>query len=154
MECNSRFEEARELWYFEFPGKFVWKRKEREWTIRKRGFSIGRLYHVSPGCGERYYLRTLLNYVKGPTSFEDIRTINGVLYPIFKDACYAMGLLDDDKEYIDGILEASFWGSAHYLRKLFAILLMSNSISRPEFVWNSTWHVLSEDVLYRQRMIL
>ncbi len=47
-----------------------------------------------------------------------------------------MGLLNDDKEYIDGITEASFWGSAIYLRKLFAMLLMSGSISRPEYVLN------------------
>lgn len=154
MQCNAKFSEARELRYSEFPEKFVWNRRDHEWTPRKKGFSIGRLYHASPVSGERYYLRTLLNYVKGPTCFEDIRTINGVVYNSFKDACYAMALLDDDKEYVDAILEASFWGTGHYLRRLFAILLMTNSISRPEYVWNNTWHVLSEDILHKQRRIL
>ncbi|KAF7807312.1 ATP-dependent DNA helicase PIF2-like [Senna tora] len=45
----------------------------------------------------------MLTRVKGTTSYEDIRTINGVLHPTFKDVCYALGLLDNDKKYIDGI---------------------------------------------------
>ena len=108
MECNRRYEEAKNLLYSEFPICFVWQKKEKVWTLRKRVFSIVRLYHVAPGCRERYYLRTLLNFVKGPISFEDIKTVNGVIHPTFKDACYSMGLLDDDKEYIDGITKASF----------------------------------------------
>ncbi|KAL7104044.1 hypothetical protein ACP275_08G219500 [Erythranthe tilingii] len=60
------------------------------------------------------------------------RTIDGVVYPTFRDACYAMGLLDDDKQYIDGIRQASDWGTTNYLRNLFAILLFSNQLSRPE----------------------
>ena len=62
-----------------------------------------------------------------------------------------MGLLDDDKEYIDGIIETSFWGLAFYLRKLFAMLLLTGSISRAKYVWDNTWKMLSEDVLSRQR---
>ena len=100
------------------------------------------------------YMRILLNFVKGPTCYEDIRTINGVLYPTFKEACYTMGLLDDDKEYIDAIVEASFRASGHYLRRLFAIMLMSNTISKLEFVWNNTWHLIPEDILHKQRKIL
>ena len=98
-------------------------------------------------------MRILLNFVKGPTSYEDIRIVDGVLHPTFKDACYSIGLLDDDKEYIDGTTEAS-WGSAFFMRKLFSMLLMSGSISRPEYVWDNTWKMLSEDVLHRQRRIL
>ncbi|XP_057746430.1 uncharacterized protein LOC130965687 [Arachis stenosperma] len=51
------------------------------------------------GSGEIYYLRLLLNFVRGPTSYEQIRTIDGVIYSTFRDACYAYGLLADDKEY-------------------------------------------------------
>ncbi|KAF7834700.1 helicase-like protein [Senna tora] len=47
----------------------------------------------------------LLKFTKGPTSYKDIRTINGIIYPTFKDACYVMGLLDYDKEYIESIIE-------------------------------------------------
>ena len=83
-------------------------------------------------------MRTLLNFVRGPTCYENIRIINGVLYPTFKDARYARGLLDDDKEYVDAIIEASFWASGHYIRGLFVVLLISNSVSRPEYVWNNT----------------
>ena len=86
------------------------------WTSRKREFSIGRLYKVALGRGERYYLRTLLKFVKEQTSYEEIRTINGVMHPTFKDACYSISLLYDGKTYIDGIIKASFSGSIFYLR--------------------------------------
>ena len=66
-----------------------------------------RFIFFSPGSGQLFYLRLLLTKVKGPTSFEDIKTIDGVLYPSFQDACYALGLLDDEQEYIDAIKEAS-----------------------------------------------
>ena len=58
-------------------------------------------------------------------------TVNGKLCNSYKEACYALGLLDDDKEYVEAIEEASEWAKASYLRLLFAMMLLSNSISRP-----------------------
>jgi hypothetical protein len=52
----------------------------------------------------------LLNIVKCPQSFEEIRTANGVLYPTFKSACYALGLLDDDKKWYECLNQASHLG--------------------------------------------
>ncbi|KAF7835337.1 ATP-dependent DNA helicase PIF1 [Senna tora] len=107
FEENKVYPIARHLTYAQFPTKFVFKTDSREWTIRKSGRSIGRFFYVQPGSGELYYLRVLLTFVKGATSFKDIRTIHGVLHPTYKDECYSLGLLDDDKEYIDGINKAS-----------------------------------------------
>ncbi|KAK7360203.1 hypothetical protein VNO77_02185 [Canavalia gladiata] len=151
MGANKKYDEGRSLTYAEFPTKFVWKQSEHEWTIRKRGFSIGRLHFVPPGSGELYYLRLLLNRARGVQSYRDIRTVNDITYATFKDACYSLGILDDDKEYIDAIKQASHWGTAFFLRKLFVTLLIFNQIERPEIVWNSTCIYLSDDILYRQR---
>ena len=154
MKCNELYEEARQLTYIEFPTKFVWKLDDRTWEPRKKGFSIGRIHTVSPKLEEAYFLRILLNKVKGPKSFEDIRTFNGETFPTFRDACYARGLLDDDKEYIDAIKEASHSASGYSLRELFATMLMFNSLSRPDFVWESTWEYLADGILYNQRQRL
>ncbi|KAG7977529.1 hypothetical protein I3843_05G036100 [Carya illinoinensis] len=35
---------------------------------------------------ERYYLRILLNHIRGPKSFEDLKTINGIVVPTFREA--------------------------------------------------------------------
>ena len=121
---------------------------------KKKGFSIGRIHTVSPNLGEAYFLRILLNKVKGPKSFADIRTHNGQVCPTFRDACYALGLLDDDREYIDAIEEASHSGSGYYLRFLFATMLKSNSMSKPCLVWENTWQYLSDGILYNQRIRL
>lgn len=121
MRCNKKYPQARELTYSDFPTKFVWDLETRTFKPRRLGFAIGRITYVPSSLGEVYYLRVLLNIVKGPTSFENIRTINKVLYPTFKDACYALGLLDDDKEYIAAIKEASMWLTARYIRRLFVI---------------------------------
>ncbi|GJX30759.1 hypothetical protein Tco_0240614, partial [Tanacetum coccineum] len=40
--------------------------------------------------------------VRGATDLTDFREFDKVVDPTFKDACYAHGLLEDDKEYIDG----------------------------------------------------
>ncbi|KAK9733479.1 hypothetical protein RND81_04G070500 [Saponaria officinalis] len=109
------------------------------------------MYHISPTGGERYYMRTLLKFVKGPKSYEDIRTVNEIIYPTFKEACYALGILGDDKEYVDAIIEASFWGTGIYLRNLFVTLLLSGSLVKPEIVWEKTWHLLSDDILHGRR---
>ncbi|KAH0757108.1 hypothetical protein KY290_020601 [Solanum tuberosum] len=107
LEANKEFPEARHLTYAEFPLKFVWKQQSKRWEKRKTSaFSIGRIFFVPPGSGEQYYLRLLLNVVKGPTSYEEIRRINDIYHETFRDACYALGLLDDDKEYVDAIVEA------------------------------------------------
>ncbi|KAF7807564.1 uncharacterized protein G2W53_039725 [Senna tora] len=151
FEANKRYPFARDLTYGQFPTKFVFKLDSREWSVKKVGYAIGCLYYVPPGLGELHYLCLLLTFVKGATSFEDIRTVNGVLHPTFKDACYAMELLDDDKEYVDGITEASNWSSGVYLRKLFSTLLVHNTISRPEYVWEKTWVYLSDDIVLKER---
>ena len=64
---------ARQLTYQEFPQQFVYNERDKKWHIRKNGFALGRMYFVPPNANdERFYLRTLLTVVKGPTSFEDL----------------------------------------------------------------------------------
>ncbi|KAK6127772.1 hypothetical protein DH2020_038481 [Rehmannia glutinosa] len=151
MEANKIYPEARELTYAEAPTKFTWKSKLKKWEPRKAGFTIGRVFYVPPGAGDMYYLRCLINVVRGATCHDDYKKVQGVQHRTYREACYALGLLEDDKEYIDGIVEASHWASAETLRSLFASLLSSDSLSRPEEVWDKCWELLSDDIVYRRR---
>ncbi|GJU52849.1 hypothetical protein Tco_1226563 [Tanacetum coccineum] len=108
MQLNQTNTFARSLLYVEIPRYFVWNQKQRVWIWRKQGKSLGRIHHVPPSWGELYYLRAIPNKVRGPMEWDDLKKVDDVLYPTYKDACYARGLLQDDKEYIDGLLEASF----------------------------------------------
>lgn len=49
----------------------------------------------------------LLNIVKGYTCFNDIKTVDGIVYATFKETCYALGLLEDDKKKVECIKEAT-----------------------------------------------
>ncbi|KAL1349215.1 hypothetical protein AAHE18_07G142100 [Arachis hypogaea] len=118
------------------------------WRPQKQGNVIGRLTHIPHSHGEEYYLHMLLNYQKGCQTFADVRSIGGVVYDTFKDACYALGLLQDDREFIDALNEASSWASPNYIRRLFAMLLMSNNIVRPDMVWEKCWqHCVDNSLL-------
>ena len=152
--ANKVFPEGKNLKYSEFPAKFVWKARKHIWTPRKRGFAVGRIHFVPPESGEIFYLRILLNHLKGSTSFDEIKTIDGVKKDSFKEACFSLGLLEDDKKFIDRIIEASHWGTGTFLRYLFVALLVAKQITRPSVVWNKTWEYLSEDILHKQRMLL
>ncbi|KAL5134487.1 hypothetical protein HKD37_03G007633 [Glycine soja] len=125
MNTNQSFLEGRNLTYAEFVSKFVYDQKKRSWQLRKKGYTIGRLLWVPPTTGELFYLRKMLTIYKGPISFKDIRTIANVQYPTYREACFAMGFLQDDKEFVEAIKEVRDWGTTHYLRKLFALMLLT-----------------------------
>ncbi|XP_035833040.1 uncharacterized protein LOC118481843 [Helianthus annuus] len=118
FRANERFPHGRSLTYVEFPTKFTWHEKEKEWLPRHRVTSIGRIYYVSPSMGEKYYLRMLLNVQRGPLSFKDIRTVDGVEHPTYMSACNALGLLGDDVEWVDSIREASQWQLGNQLHDI------------------------------------
>lgn len=90
VACET-YEKARELTYVEFPTRFVYHTSGKLWTPRKTGGAIGRVTYVSPAAGDKYFLWILLNVVRGPRSFEDLKTVGGVLFKKYKEACYARG---------------------------------------------------------------
>ena len=79
----------------------------------------------------------LLNFVKGCTSFESIRRINGVDYKTYREAYYALGLLDDDKEWNDCLSKAAQWVSGNELRNLFVTILIHYQVSDSNKLWEN-----------------
>ncbi|XP_074346805.1 uncharacterized protein LOC141685608 [Apium graveolens] len=151
LETNRRYEDACGLTYAEFPQHWDWNSKGKLWTRRKKGKAVGRIYFAHPTSGERFYMRMLLNFVKGSTSFECIRTVDEVTYPTFKVVCYALGLLDDDKEWIDCLSEAVVWATGNELRNLFVTMLVFFQVSNVPELWKTHSEILSEDMLHLQR---
>jgi len=142
-------EEARKLTYQEFPQKFTWKDSEKQWGLRQSGFALGRIYFVPPTAGERFYLRTLLTVVRGPQSFEDLRTYNGITYPSFHEACLARGLLEDDGEWRQCLREAAHMQTGRQLRRLFATILLFCTPSKPNMLWQEFRHHICDDLRHR-----
>nr|KAJ0190538.1 hypothetical protein LSAT_V11C800411840 [Lactuca sativa] len=103
--------------------------------------SLGRINHVSPKSGDVYYLRILLNKAKGPTCYEDIRTVNSTVYESYKDVCDAL-------EYISSIHETHHWAIASFCRSLFVMLITSDSLCRPHHVFKVTYNCLFDDVVH------
>ena len=133
-----------------FPKYYVWdSRLKVRWDRKQFNNKVRRIYHVPSKTGPLYYMMIMFNHIRGETFFEDLRMFDGVIHPTYRDARFAPGLLDDDKEYIYVIKEASFWGSGCFHLYLFSILLQTDSMSRPVHVWESWeylfwWHFIHD----------
>ena len=106
---------------------------------------------VQPSKGERYYLQILLTHVKGVTSFDDLKSVNGYSCRSFKEACIYLGLLQDNAEWDACLWKASQLQTGQQLRHLFAIILLFCQLITPEDLWNTHKSALCEDILYRDR---
>lgn len=90
FKANANYSEAQKLTYGQFDSKFVYNKKNRCWTLRKRGFTIGRFIWVPPCTRELFYLRMMLIVVKGPLTYDQLKNVDGVQLLTFREACFAL----------------------------------------------------------------
>lgn len=89
----------------------------------------------------------LLHEIRGPTSFSDLKTVNGILHNTFQSACNVLGLLEDDNHWNNTSNEASLIGSPSKLRELFTVMLVFCQLSDPLTLWDTHKNNLSEDII-------
>ena len=104
------------------------------------------VYTVHPNNFECYLLRLLLHTVRGPTSFQELRTVNGQICETYRQACQLSDLLDDDTHWNTTLEEAATNHSPAKLRDLFAIMISTCGLSDPAQLWENPKESLAEDV--------
>ena len=108
---------------------------------------------MHPSQFECFCLRILLHNVRGPKSFEDIRTVDGVTHDTFRETCLSLGLLDDDRHWDQTLEEAEACQLPKQMRSLFAIMLISCEISDQLGLWEKYKEAMSQDVLYAAQQL-
>ncbi|XP_043211412.1 uncharacterized protein LOC122375900, partial [Amphibalanus amphitrite] len=114
--------------------------------------TLSRVYTTTPRAGEVFFLRLLLHSVRGPRSYEHLRTVDGRVCATMREACSALGLLEDGAHWARALEEASVTRFAGGLRFLFALILIEGEATcDPMALWMRFADALSEDIARRQR---
>ena len=108
---------------------------------------LSHLQSVHVSRGELFYLRSLLLSQPG-TSWEDLRTIDGMVYSSFQAACLALGLFAERDEAQVCMQEAvDTLRTPQQLRILFIHLLTNSCVNTPLQFWNEFRPNISEDFI-------
>ncbi|CAG8597955.1 11583_t:CDS:2 [Acaulospora morrowiae] len=134
FKMNIQDPDARNLLYIDFPIHYVWNKETKSWKKRQRGGCIGRMYMAHP--------------VKGATDFEELKTVNGITYPTFKESAQQRGYLENDNEYQICIVEVKKFQMPIQLHTLFATLLVFGDITDVRQLWNENFNAMAEDFAY------
>ena len=111
------------------------------------------MYKVNP-TGELFFLRLLLLQAKGVTSWEDVRTVNGIVLETFREACFLKGLLQNDTEWQNTLFEVVLTHMPKQLRQLFSIILTFCEPDNPLHLWNTYKAFMMEDFIHRSVPLL
>ena len=123
---------AKALLYADVHKYYTWSNKS--WCRRKQGTDVagfagikeahvlGRVYTTNPCQGECFYLKLLLHHIRGLQSFVKLKTVKSDLCSSLREACFRLGLFEDDNQYHLAIQEAAVSNSAASLHSLFAVL--------------------------------
>ncbi|GFR27826.1 ATP-dependent DNA helicase [Trichonephila clavata] len=135
---------SRTLLYSEVPTYITWNTSTRTFRRRKQGRAVqghlnlystnalGRLYTVHPKNAECFYLRSLLINVRGPTSFQELKTVDGHVCATFREACQKLNLLENDAHWDISFGDASNTAQPQQIRTL---ILTTCFLANPNDLW-------------------
>lgn len=134
----------------DFTDAYTWNVSTKKWTKRKKkNNTLGRMRFIPPNDTEDYYLRLLLTHVKGSLSFEDVRTVNNIIYDTYKEAAIAHELIEDDTEFDKCLEEAVEIQTGKQLRDLYSLILIHNTVKDPFALWDKYKDYLCDDLLFQ-----
>ncbi|KAL4112576.1 hypothetical protein QTP88_016331 [Uroleucon formosanum] len=125
------------------------------WPGVKKDTALGRVYTIHPNNVECYHLHLLLHYIKGPTSYSFLKTVNNIEYPKFQATCKALGLLEDDNQWDFALEEAALSRSPNKMRELFSVILIFCHPSDASSLWTKYKDDFSDNIrrqYYRQHL--
>nr|GEZ91652.1 hypothetical protein [Tanacetum cinerariifolium] len=96
FELKQTDTEARQHLYKDILKFYTWNKSTRKWNRQKQGKMRGRMVSANLAEGERFYLRVILQHVKGPTGFDYLYTVTDVLYTTFCRAALERVLIKTD----------------------------------------------------------
>ncbi|XP_026464618.1 uncharacterized protein LOC113367205 [Ctenocephalides felis] len=155
---------AATLMYVDMPKYYTWNQSTKNFQRRKQRTPIpdcphvfstdalGRIYTVHPRNDECFYLRLLLVNVRGPKSFEHLKTVNGHRCQTYREACQLLGLLENDSNWDLILADSVVSSNAYQIRTLFAIIITTCFPSQLMQLWNEYKDGICENILHRLRI--
>ena len=152
---NLIFASARDLTHTNFTDKFAWDKTDREWKerVKEQGTVIGRVYSAHPGEGDRYSLKWFSITSRAVPVTRKSALFRITVCGTFKEAARRRGLLKDDQESDDCLTAAAISEVPAQLRQLFVTILLFNEPSDRLALWNKHKISLSEDHLFKTRIL-
>ncbi|XP_028104091.1 uncharacterized protein LOC114303138 [Camellia sinensis] len=148
FQLNVDDETVNRSLYREILQHYRWCNSAKIWQLRlNHQRVIGRIYTVSPSEGERFYLRILLNHIRGPKSFDHLLMVNRIVYPTFKQAAEHHGLLEHDDSIRQCLLEAATMHMPSALRRLLVTILVYCVPTGVRSLWDEIYPYLIEDYI-------
>lgn len=89
--------------------------------------------------------------VRGPTSFNSLRTVDGVLCATFREACQRLYLLENDSHWDLTLADATVSAPANQIRTLFVIIIATCHPSNPTALWEKHKDEMVDDIFHRVR---
>lgn len=124
FSLNKHDSNARQYLFCEIPEDYVWNKSDYVWTLRKRVPVLSRLHYIHPRNQELYHLRLLLLNVKGATSFDDLKTVNGIMRKSFTDAAIALNLVNNDVQWYECLEDVLINETYSQCRFIFSTILI------------------------------
>ncbi|XP_076056347.1 uncharacterized protein LOC143034296 [Oratosquilla oratoria] len=141
---------AASLLYHEIPNLFIYDKLVAKWIERKtKTAALGRVRAVTTKTVELFYLRMLLSHKRGPTSYKDLRTVEGVEYETYREAVKAMELLNDEEMWKKNIMEIiNHTNNRDQLRSTYASMLVFSDLEDQRSIWEETKNLFASDFLH------
>jgi len=112
--------------------------------------TIGHLITIHPSQDKAFCLQLLLLHQKGHKTWEDVCTIEGVVYPTYKAACIALDLIENDSICIESVEEACQIHLPPVCQSLFIFILTECLPSQPSVLFEKFSGFLTYDYLHQQ----
>ena len=93
------------------------------------------MYYYNLFAGKRYYLQLLFIVLHSLTSFENIQIIDKYLHLTYQSTCMALGLLKNDRKWVNCFNEILQFLLRKTMQTLFISILTHGSVSHPAQLW-------------------